>query len=40
VAFGESGDAGGVRLTLQIAGSLLVPAQQVSSLLAQLSARH
>ncbi len=40
VVFGESGDAAGSRLTLQIAGSLLVPAQQVSSLLAQFSARH
>lgn len=40
VAFGESGDAAGGRLTLKIAGGLLVPPQQVSSLLAQLSARH
>jgi hypothetical protein len=40
LAFGESGDAGSGRLTLKIAGGLLVPAQQVSSLLAQFSARH
>lgn len=39
VAFGESGDTGG-RLTLQIAGSLLVPAQQVASMLAHLSSGH